>query len=163
MIPDVVNLAKSTGNSEVKGMTQKAITNALELKANKAYVDEQIAAIPAGNSGGTASFNLGAENAGNIVIIDTNGNIVAGDTSEMAIIEALIKSGTYSAKDALGIEIDYENKTITRTQDAASLTMGSDFDSYLMYGGRMRCNIADDGTINAFYGDDNYKDDGSNG
>jgi hypothetical protein len=32
-----------------------------------------------------------------------------------------------------------------------------------MYGGRMRCNVADDGTINAFYGDPTYADDGSNG
>jgi hypothetical protein len=32
-----------------------------------------------------------------------------------------------------------------------------------MYGGRMRCNVTDDGTITAFYGDSNYADDGSNG
>jgi hypothetical protein len=41
--------------------------------------------------------------------------------------------------------------------------MGSDFDKFLMYGGRVRCNVADDGTINAFYGEESYKDDGSNG
>jgi len=28
---------------------------------------------------------------------------------------------------------------------------------------RMRCNVADDGTITAFYGDNNYREDGSNG
>jgi len=32
-----------------------------------------------------------------------------------------------------------------------------------MFGGRMRCNVADNGTITAFYGDMNYKEDGSNG
>jgi len=32
-----------------------------------------------------------------------------------------------------------------------------------MYGGRTRCNVADDGTITAFYGDNNYTEDGSNG
>jgi hypothetical protein len=32
-----------------------------------------------------------------------------------------------------------------------------------MYGGRMRCNVAADGTINAFYGDNGYTEDGSNG
>jgi hypothetical protein len=32
-----------------------------------------------------------------------------------------------------------------------------------MYGGRMRCNVTDNGTITAFYGDSNYKEDGSNG
>ena len=41
--------------------------------------------------------------------------------------------------------------------------MGTDFDSYLMYGGRIRCNVADDGTINAFYGENGYTEDGSNG
>jgi len=33
----------------------------------------------------------------------------------------------------------------------------------MMYGGRVRCNVSDNGTITAFYGDANYKDDGSNG
>jgi len=41
--------------------------------------------------------------------------------------------------------------------------MGTDFDSYTMYGGRTKCNVADNGTINAFYGDNNYTEDGSNG
>ena len=41
--------------------------------------------------------------------------------------------------------------------------MGSDFDKYTMYGGRMRCNVADDGSINAFHGDSNYSENGSNG
>jgi len=32
-----------------------------------------------------------------------------------------------------------------------------------MYGGRKRCNVSDNGTITAFYGDNNYTEDGSNG
>lgn len=32
-----------------------------------------------------------------------------------------------------------------------------------MYGGRRRCNVLDDGTITAYYGDDGYTEDGSNG
>ncbi len=32
-----------------------------------------------------------------------------------------------------------------------------------MYGGRKRCNVADNGTITAYYGDTNYADDGTNG
>lgn len=174
----------TTGQNTNGYMTQKATTDALngkadssELnnyitvnvfnssiadKADKSYVDAQIAAIPDG-SGEASSINLGPENAGNVVIIGPDGNIIAGDTSEMSIIEALIKAGAYVAKDALGIEVDYENKSVARTQDAVSLTMGADFNGYKMYGGRMRCNVADDGFINAFYGDENYRDDGSNG
>jgi hypothetical protein len=52
---------------------------------------------------------------------------------------------------------------MTRTQDATSYSMGEDFDHYKMFGGRMRCNVADDGFINAFYGEEGYTDDGSNG
>ena len=32
-----------------------------------------------------------------------------------------------------------------------------------MYGGRKRCNVSDDGTITAYYGDKGYTEDGSNG
>jgi hypothetical protein len=32
-----------------------------------------------------------------------------------------------------------------------------------MYGNRRRCNVLDDGTITAWYGDSNFKEDGSNG
>jgi len=41
--------------------------------------------------------------------------------------------------------------------------MGEDFDLYTMYGGRKRCNVSDNGTITAFYGEANYANDGSNG
>ena len=41
--------------------------------------------------------------------------------------------------------------------------MGEDFNQFLMYGGRIKCNVADDGTINAFYGENGYTEDGSNG
>lgn len=43
------------------------------------------------------------------------------------------------------------------------MTSGESFDKFKMFGGRKRCNVADDGTILAYYGDDNYKEDGSNG
>lgn len=43
------------------------------------------------------------------------------------------------------------------------MTPGASFDKFKMFGGRKRCNVADDGTILAYYGDDDYKEDGSNG
>ena len=170
-MPEVVKLYKSTGDNEDGSMTQKAITAALAQKADtstvatKAYVDSAIARIPSGSgssSGGGVS-NLGAQNAGKIVIVGSDGNIKAGDATQEAIIKALVKAGTYSADGTLGLLIDYENKSFERTQDAASRRAGSDFNGYTMYGGRMRCNVADDGTITAFYGDSNYREDGSNG
>ena len=141
----------SYGNNEDGSMTQKAI---------KQYVESAIQQSGGGNSGGSGNTNLGSENAGSIVIVGTDGSIIPGDTTEQSIIEALIRAGIYQAKDAVGLSIDYENKTINRTQEA---TNNTNFNNYSMYGGRKRCNVADDGSITAFYGDSNYREDGSNG
>lgn len=65
--------------------------------------------------------------------------------------------------DVLGLTVDYKNKTCTRIGGAKNLNAGVDFDPFTMYGGRKRCNVADDGTINAYYGDEGYIEDGSNG
>ena len=65
--------------------------------------------------------------------------------------------------DILGVQVDYANKTFTRIAGAVNLAAGADFDAFPMYGGRRRCNVADDGTIVAWYGDADYKEDGSMG
>ena len=169
---NVTKLYKNTGSNEDGAMTQKAITDALNnkadvsalnTKADKTYVDQKVASIPSGGGSGGGNTNLGSANSGKIVVVGSDGNIIAGAVSEEELIEALVTSGGYTARSAVGLEVDYDNKSFTRTQQAQGLTMGSSFDEYTMYGGRKRCNVADDGTINAFYGDDNYKDDGSNG
>lgn len=69
----------------------------------------------------------------------------------------------YTDSDILGLQIDLENKIFTRLSGAVGLTLGDDFDQFNMFGGRKRCCVADDGTINAWYGDDEYIEDGSNG
>lgn len=161
----------TTGQNTDGYMTQKAVTDALAEKADTTtlnnyattvYVNQQIASIPAG-SGSGGNTNLGANNAGKIVIVGQDGYIIPGTTSEETLIEALIRSGAYNAEGTLGLSIDYQNKNFERTQDAVNLNAGADFNIYSMYGGRMRCNVADDGTINAFYGDPTYTEDGSNG
>lgn len=65
--------------------------------------------------------------------------------------------------EILGLQVDYKNKTFTRLAGAVNLTAGADFDKFSMYGGRKRCNVSDGGTINAYYGDEGYTEDGSNG
>lgn len=168
VIPDVVDLAKETGPSEIEGMTQKAITDALATKADastaatKQYVDQQIASIPAGGGSG-AVINMDAADANHLVKVDENGHLVASVATEEAVIEALLQAGTYIAKDAVGLDIDYANRTFSRVQEATGKTMGNDFNAYTMYGGRTRCNVSDGGEITAFYGDANYTEDGSNG
>ncbi len=65
--------------------------------------------------------------------------------------------------DVVGVQINYSTGTNTRLAGAIGLTSGESFDKFKMFGGRKRCNVANDGTILAYYGDDNYKEDGSNG
>ena len=50
--------------------------------------------------------------------------------------------------------VDFPNNTTTITGSPSSLTA---------YTGINRCNVSDDGTINAYYGDAGYTEDGSNG
>lgn len=69
----------------------------------------------------------------------------------------------YTDGDILGLQVDYENKTFTRLAGAVNLSQGTDFNKFEMYGGRRRCNVSDDGTITAYYGDEDYVEDGSNG
>ena len=70
--------------------------------------------------------------------------------------------GLYDS-DVVGVQVDYKNKTYKRLGAANGLNGGSDFDQFPMFGGRKRCNVANDGTINAWCGDSAYKEDGSNG
>jgi hypothetical protein len=69
----------------------------------------------------------------------------------------------YTDTDIAGIEVDYENNTFTRLAGAVGKNAGSDFNTFPVYGGMRRCNLADDGTVNAYYGDNNYIEDGTNG
>jgi len=68
----------------------------------------------------------------------------------------------------------YTNQNILLTPPSAAIqryvdfttnttTLTGDTDAHPVYMGINRCNVADDGTINAYYGDDGYTEDGSNG
>lgn len=81
-------------------------------------------------------------------------------TQEVEDIKAYIG---YTDEDIVGLCVDYENKTFTRLAGVVGLSQGADFDKFTMYGGRKRCNVSDDGTITAYYGDESYAEDGSNG
>ena len=66
-------------------------------------------------------------------------------------------------EDIAGIMVDYQNRIFKRLAGAYDKTAGADFDQFEMFGGRKRCNVADDGTIVAYYGDEDYAEDGSMG
>ena len=65
--------------------------------------------------------------------------------------------------DVTGLQVDYENTAFTRLAGARGRTPGADFDCFAPFGGRRKCCVADDGTVNAFYGDAGYTEDGSAG
>ena len=69
----------------------------------------------------------------------------------------------YVDEDIAGICIDYQNRAFSRLAGAYGKNAGEDFDAFPMFGGRKRCNVSDDGTIVAYYGDADYAEDGSMG
>ena len=64
--------------------------------------------------------------------------------------------------DVYGFYWDESANTLTRI-GAAENTVQADYDSIMPWAGMQRCNVADDGTINAYYGDPTYIEDGTNG
>lgn len=177
----ITKLYKLTGSNEDGTMTQKAITQALADKADtsalaakadtstldsyatKQYVDTQISNIPSSGSSASSNINFNVDDAGHIVVVDDEGHPISGALTEDNLINALLDMNSYIAKDAVGLEMNYADKLFTRIQQATGKAAGEDFNAYTMYGGRTKCNVADNGTITAFYGDQNYIEDGSNG
>lgn len=68
----------------------------------------------------------------------------------------------YDEEDVYGVEVDFENNKFTRLAGAKEFTAGDDFSNINPWK-RRRCNVADDGTVKAYYEDAGYKEDGSNG
>lgn len=69
----------------------------------------------------------------------------------------------YTDSDIVGVEVDITNNSFTRLAGAVGKTPGEDFNVFNMFGGRRRCNLADNGTVNAYYGEGGYSVTGSNG
>lgn len=145
---DVVKNYITTGTNEDGGMTQKAITNA--LNAQKTELENKIKNIkPSGGGSGSIS-GITAEDEGAIVAIDENGNIIPSSITEADVVITQIISGTYNNPEIVGLEADYANKTFTRLQGAKGLAAGNDFDKFTMFGGRKRCIVDAQGNITRF-------------
>jgi hypothetical protein len=117
------------------------------------------------SSGILFDFVITVGNAENVTVI-VNPAAVATQTDVIEInakIADLAGYVGYTDDDIVGVEVDYANRTFTRLAGAVGKTPGADFDSILAFGGRRRCNLADDGTVNAYFGDAGYIEDGSNG
>jgi len=87
-------------------------------------------------------------------------NLIQAEYAKIADLAGFVG---YTEDDIYGVEVDFANRTFTRLAGAVGKTPGADFDSILAFGGRRRCNLADNGTVNAYYGEPGYIEDGSNG
>ena len=154
-LQSVVKNYKAIGNNEDGSMTQKAIKN--YVNEIKTEIEDQISNIDFSN------LSFSAEDVGHLVMIGNDGKLTVSQLTENDTPVIPSNPDSQNTIGTLGLEIDYANKNFTRTADAINKTAGANFNSYSMYGGRMRCNVSDDGTINAFYGDLNYTDNGDNG
>ena len=76
------------------------------------------------------------------------------------VIDLRVQMGTLG-DGVLGVEVDLENNKVTRMGDNELWSGGDDYDQSPIYAERKRCNVADDGNIVAFYGDDAYTETGA--
>lgn len=143
---DLVN----TGETAKTELTQTANTAKGELQAVVNAATEANTALNTSND--TAAKNL------------ADLKTAEGNAREILVgVEDIKAYLGYTDEDIVGIQVNYADKSFQRLAGAYGLHGGSDFDKYEMFGGRKRCNLADDGTINAFYGEPGYTEDGSNG
>lgn len=142
--------SSSVKKTELDGSITKANQTKTDLDNSTNTSDSVLQSLQSENSSATSNIEeLKSENFNSQEIL-----------SGVADLRAYLG---LTADDIVGLQVDYKNKTFKRLAGAANLTPGNDFDKFSMYGGRRKCNVADDGTINAWYGDDNYTEDGSNG
>ncbi|MBD5384138.1 MAG: hypothetical protein HDR72_03960 [Ruminococcaceae bacterium] len=128
--------AQSTGNSDVTGVSQE-------------YVDEKDSETLVSAKEYTDSMDAETLSA-------------AKDYAD-ALSSGLSGYIGYTDNDIYGLEADFENNKFIRLAGAVGKNAGADFDGVRAYGGRRRCNLSDSGEVLAYYGDENFKADGSNG
>lgn len=177
-----LDTSTSTGNT-AKNNLDTAISNATKTRSDLNAVISSAQSAQSSLSGVIAQASTAQTNLQNATNSATNvfNQLTAENVSAKANLDALRSEdfnaqeilsgvtdiraylGMIETEDVLGITMDYKNKTCTRIAGAKNLIAGADFDKFSMYGGRKRCNVSDGGTINAYYGDEGYTEDGSNG
>lgn len=177
-----LDTSTSTGNT-AKNNLDTAISNATKTRSDLNAIISSAQSAQSSLSGVIAHASTAQTNLQNATNSATNvfNQLTAENVSAKANLDALRSEdfnaqeilsgvtdiraylGMIETEDVLGITMDYKNKTCTRIAGAKNLTAGADFDKFSMYGGRKRCNVSDGGTINAYYGDEGYTEDGSNG
>ena len=163
------NLDSAISDASVaKSQLQEVINSASSVKTSLSNVISAANTAKSNLDASVATANnvlqsLSAENASAASNID---ELKSENFNSQEILSGVADIRAYlgiTADDIVGIQVDYKNKTFKRLAGAANLSKGSDFDKFTMFGGRKRCNVADDGSIVAWYGDADYKEDGSMG
>lgn len=163
------NLDSAISDASVaKSQLQEVINSASSVKTSLSNVISTANTAKSNLDASVATANnvlqsLSAENASAASNID---ELKSENFNSQEILSGVADIRAYlgiTADDIVGIQVDYKNKTFKRLAGAANLTKGSDFDKFTMFGGRKRCNVADDGSIVAWYADADYKEDGSMG
>lgn len=163
------NLDSAISDASVaKSQLQEVINSASSVKTSLSNVISTANTAKSNLDASVATANnvlqsLSAENASAASNID---ELKSENFNSQEILSGVADIRAYlgiTADDIVGIQVDYKNKTFKRLAGAANLIKGSDFDKFTMFGGRKRCNVADDGSIVAWYGDADYKEDGSMG
>lgn len=163
------NLDSAISDASVaKSQLQEVINSASSVKTSLSNVISTANTAKSNLDASVATANnvlqsLSAENASAASNID---ELKSENFNSQEILSGVADIRAYlgiTADDIVGIQVDYKNKTFKRLAGAVNLTKGSDFDKFTMFGGRKRCNVADDGSIVAWYGDADYKEDGSMG
>lgn len=142
---DVVNEVKQRAESN---------TTAIKLKVSRTDFNNTVTNL---------TNNINGKSDINSVYSKTENDDLLGKKADKADVDDVKAYIGYTDSDILGLQVDFENKTFKRLAGAVGLSANSDFDKFAMYGGRRRCNVLDDGTITAYYGDESYTEDGSNG
>lgn len=149
-------LANKADTDVVNEVKQRAESNTTAIKLKVSHTDFN-------NTVTNLTNNINGKSDINSVYSKTENDDLLGKKADKADVDDVKAYIGYTDSDILGLQVDFENKTFTRLAGAVGLSANSDFDKFTMYGGRKRCNVLDDGTIVAYYGDEGYVEDGSNG
>lgn len=160
---DVANALKQKEDNANKVSSKTDITNSKTNYPSIEYLDAYYYKANELYSSEETNELLGNKANANSVYSKTESEKLLGNKADKSDVDDVKAYIGYTDEDIVGLCVDYENKTFTRLAGAVGLSQGADFNKFTMYGGRRRCNVSDDGTIVAYYGDENYAEDGSNG
>ena len=90
------------------------------------------------------------------------GTWTVSTTIDSTLITRTVSVSSYTNQSVYLSPVSSVTRQVNFATSTTSITDGT-IESVTTFSGMRRCNVADDGTINAFYGDASYTEDGTNG